>query len=251
MQDTLHQEPPDAEPRRPLRHRRTTRQLAAAVPAQPVLPDADAGDRLPGRGCRRGVEGLLAARRHDLRPHGQRPQRVLVVVCDLLRPDGARASSRASSPPPARCSSAIPWTDTNGDGFVQADRSQHHRAVPEQEHGLRPGEPDQHQSPTRVDPNVKNDRTREFIVGFDRQLELADGGRRQLHLAQVRSVPLERSRRLHQRELSRRELPRRPTCPAGARCDSGDLLRADDPAAVGERLHQPSRIGSATSTASS
>ena len=84
-----HDQPPHAEPRVPLRHpgRRGGRGPRAG---KPDLPAADAGDRLPGRRCRRHVEGLLAARRAHLRPHRRRPQHLLDVVLDLLRSDGPR-----------------------------------------------------------------------------------------------------------------------------------------------------------------
>ncbi len=56
---------------------------------EPVLPDADARDRFPGRGRRGGVERPLAAHRRHLRPERRRQDGVLVVVRDLLRADGA------------------------------------------------------------------------------------------------------------------------------------------------------------------
>lgn len=63
-----------------------------------------------------------------------------------------------------------PWTDTNGDAFVQA--SEVNTTVPflSKSTAYDPANPTATASPTRVDPDVKNDRTREFIVGFDRQL---------------------------------------------------------------------------------
>ena len=86
---------------------------------QPVLPDADAGDRLPGRGCRRGVEGLLAARRRHLRPQGRRQERRSRRRMRPTTARWARASSRASSPPPARCSSATRGPTPTATRFVQ------------------------------------------------------------------------------------------------------------------------------------
>jgi outer membrane receptor for Fe3+-dicitrate len=71
-----------------------------------------------------------------------------------------------------------PWTDTNGDRFVQP--SEVNTSVPflDKSTAYDPANPTSTSSPTRVDPNVKNDRTREFIVGFDRQLNstMAVGG---------------------------------------------------------------------------
>jgi len=71
-----------------------------------------------------------------------------------------------------------PWTDTNRDGSVQV--SEVNTSVPflNKSTAYDPANPTSTTSPTRVDPNVKNDRTREFIVGFDRQLnsQMAVGG---------------------------------------------------------------------------
>lgn len=71
-----------------------------------------------------------------------------------------------------------PWTDTNGDAFVQA--SEVNTTVPflSKSGAYDPANPTNTASPTRVDPNIKNDRTQEFIVGFDRQLaaQMAVGG---------------------------------------------------------------------------
>ena len=201
VQDTFTQEPPHAEPRLPLRHA-GRRAAGGGVPAEPVLPDADAGDRLPGRRCRRGVEGLLAARRRDLRPHRRRPQRRVGVVRHLLRPDVARPALE-----PAR-------RHRRGVRSLSLGRHQRRRlraagevntigAVPEQEHGVRPGEPGQHDV---ADPR-RSGRQERPHARVHRRLrspaEFADGGRRQLRLAQVRSLPLERSRQLHQRRLPR------------------------------------------------
>jgi len=71
-----------------------------------------------------------------------------------------------------------PWADANGDGFVQP--AEVNTSVPflSKSTAYDPNNPTSTTSPTQVDPNVKNDRTREFIVGFDRQLnsQMAVGG---------------------------------------------------------------------------
>jgi hypothetical protein len=71
-----------------------------------------------------------------------------------------------------------PWNDLNGDQFVQANEV--NTAVPflSKSVAYDPANPTSTTSPTRVDPNIKNDRTREFIVGFDRQVgsQMAVGG---------------------------------------------------------------------------
>ena len=71
-----------------------------------------------------------------------------------------------------------PWADANNDGFVQA--AEVNTTVPflNKSTAYDPANPTATMSPTRVDPRLKNDRTREFIVGFDRQLtsQMAVGG---------------------------------------------------------------------------
>jgi hypothetical protein len=63
-----------------------------------------------------------------------------------------------------------PWDDLDGDGFVQ--RGEVDTSVPflSKSTAYDPENPTSTTSPTTVDPNVRNDRTREFIAGFDRQL---------------------------------------------------------------------------------
>jgi hypothetical protein len=71
-----------------------------------------------------------------------------------------------------------PWADANNDGFVQP--AEVNTSVPflSKSTAYDPANPTSTTSPTRIDPDVKNDRTREFIVGFDRQLnsQMAVGG---------------------------------------------------------------------------
>jgi hypothetical protein len=112
-----------------------------------------------------------------------------------------------------------PWNDANGDGFVQ--RNEVNLTVPflSKSTAYDPANPTSTVAPTTVDPNVKNDRTREFIVGFDRQLanNMAIGGsyiwrkydqflwndRIGFTSADYRSVDYQAT-----------------TCPSGARCDA-------------------------------
>jgi hypothetical protein len=63
-----------------------------------------------------------------------------------------------------------PWTDTNGDKFVQA--SEVNTSVPflTKSAAFDPANPTAYSSPGRVDPNIKNDRTREFLIGFQQEL---------------------------------------------------------------------------------
>ena len=71
-----------------------------------------------------------------------------------------------------------PWTDTNGDGFAQVGEINTAAAFLSKSTAYDPSNPTATKSPTTVDPNIKDDRTREFIVGFDRQInsQMAVGG---------------------------------------------------------------------------
>jgi hypothetical protein len=63
-----------------------------------------------------------------------------------------------------------PWADANGDRFVQAGEVNTSVPFLAKSVAYDPANPTSTTTPTRVDPDVKNDRTREFIVGIDRQL---------------------------------------------------------------------------------
>ncbi len=62
-----------------------------------------------------------------------------------------------------------PWNDANGDRFVQADEIDFSTLLTRSA-AYDPNNPSNFRSPGSVDPDIKNDRTREAIVGFDHQL---------------------------------------------------------------------------------
>ncbi|MPZ20204.1 MAG: TonB-dependent receptor [Luteitalea sp.] len=62
-----------------------------------------------------------------------------------------------------------PWDDLNGDQFVQANEIDYTEVL-SRSSAYDPENPGNFLSPGAVDPDIKNDRTRELIVGFDRQL---------------------------------------------------------------------------------
>jgi len=68
--------------------------------------------------------------------------------------------------PVTAASIRFPWTDFNGDLFVQPNELDYTRIGG----NYNPDNPSQLTTTGTVDPNVKNDRTREFIVGFDHQI---------------------------------------------------------------------------------
>jgi hypothetical protein len=63
-----------------------------------------------------------------------------------------------------------PWSDLNGDALVQAGEVNTSAPFLSKSLAYDPNNPTSTTSPTRVDPDVKADRTREFIIGFDRQI---------------------------------------------------------------------------------
>jgi Carboxypeptidase regulatory-like domain/TonB-dependent Receptor Plug Domain len=62
-----------------------------------------------------------------------------------------------------------PWADVNGDTFVQANEL-NIIANPTKSAAFDPTNPTSYLSPGTVDPNLKNDRTREFIVGLQQEV---------------------------------------------------------------------------------
>jgi hypothetical protein len=63
-----------------------------------------------------------------------------------------------------------PWADVNGDKFVQANEVNTNAQFITKSNAFNPANPTSFASPGQVDPNVKNDRTREFIVGYQQEL---------------------------------------------------------------------------------
>ncbi len=112
-----------------------------------------------------------------------------------------------------------PWADANNDGFVQP--AEVNTTVPflSKSTAYDPANPTSTSSPTRVDPNVKNDRTREFIVGFDRQLnsQMAVGGS---YVWRKYDRFLWNDRDGYSSANFSPVTYQATTCPAGARCDA-------------------------------
>jgi hypothetical protein len=152
-------------------------QLAAAVPANPFFPTlmpaidfkgADAGVVWKDFSPRIGFT-------YDLKGDGRN-----VFSSSFATYYGQMSPGQLSSQLAATGAVFVryPWSDTNGDGFVQASEVNTGVTFLSKSTAYDPANPTATTSPTRVDPNVKNDRTREFIVGFDRQLtpQMAIGG---------------------------------------------------------------------------
>jgi hypothetical protein len=63
-----------------------------------------------------------------------------------------------------------PWVDANGDKFVQAPEVNTSVPFLTKSAAFDPTNPTSFASPGRVDPNIKNDRTQEFILGYQHEL---------------------------------------------------------------------------------
>jgi Carboxypeptidase regulatory-like domain/TonB-dependent Receptor Plug Domain len=77
--------------------------------------------------------------------------------------------------PVSRVSIRYPWTDTNGDKFVQANEltiTNGGRNFLNLIGNWDPASPATPSTPNTIDPNLKNDRTDEFIVGLDHEIGL-------------------------------------------------------------------------------
>ena len=239
------------QPRRPLGSSDATRRLRPKSPANPLIPQIMPAISFPGIDARRRLERHLAAPGHDLRPvrHRQVGRARVVLACTSGR--WLRGSSPASSSRSARSASAIRGPTSNGDTFVQANELNTTDRSSTKSAAFDPTNPTSFLSPGTVDPNLKNDRTREFIVGLQQELMRNLARRGELRVAQLRPVHVDRPQ-----QLGREQLPgvhvRAPTnCGPTARLPAGHLLPRDVAAAVALRPHATSRTATATTTASS
>ena len=69
----------------------------------------------------------------------------------------------------AQVSIQYPWADLNGDTFVQSNELNTTSFITKS-NAFDPANPTSFLSPGTVDPNVKNDRTREFLVGLQQEV---------------------------------------------------------------------------------
>ncbi|HYE88446.1 MAG TPA: TonB-dependent receptor [Vicinamibacterales bacterium] len=111
-----------------------------------------------------------------------------------------------------------PWTDTNGDRFVQP--AEVNTSVPflTKSNAYDPANPTNAFAPAVIDPDIQNDRTREFIVGFDRQV----GSQMAVGASYIwrKYDRFTWTDRLNWDSSNYRSVSFTPTgCPAGARCE--------------------------------
>jgi hypothetical protein len=112
----------------------------------------------------------------------------------------------------------FPWNDLDGDEFVDANEL-NTSTILARSAAYNPANPSNFLSPGTVDPDIRNDRTREFIVGFDRQL----GGRMAFGVSYIwrKYDDFNWQDRIGLTSADMREVTFTPaTCPAGARCET-------------------------------
>lgn len=194
---------------------------AASVPANPIAPQAMPAIDFPGAeaGVRWNDFSPRLGMTYDVTGAGR-----TVASASYAIYYGQMSPGQLSSELSATGAAFVryPWQDLNGDQFVQANEI-NFATVLSRTGTFDPNNPGNFRSPGTVDPNIRNDRTREFIVGIDHQLmgNLGIGAsyiwrkydrfnwqdRVGLTSADMRSVTLT------------------PTaCPAGARCETVTYL---------------------------
>ena len=148
--------------------RQTDEALPTTVPASPIVPDLMPAIQFPGADS--GVVWNDISPRlglnYDLFGTGRTVLRTSYsMYFGQLAPGQLAGNLVAISQVFVR----HPWADANSDGFVQANELNTNTVITKSG-AFDPTKPTAFTSPGAVDPDVKNDRTREFIAGFQHEL---------------------------------------------------------------------------------
>lgn len=141
---------------------------AAVVPANPIVPTLLPAVSFPGADA--GVVWTDLSPRvgatYDLSGDGK-----TIVSSSFATYYGQMAPGQLSAVLAATgaVQTRYPWTDLNGDRFVSANELDTTRLL-FRSAAYNPSNPSNFNTAGTVDPDLKNDRTREFIAGFDRQI---------------------------------------------------------------------------------
>ena len=237
---------------------------ATRAPAQPVLRQGHLRRRLQRRHLhRRRVQPAAGARRsratnagvafknfsprigftYDL--HRRRPERREVQLLALRRASSARAAPRrARTTPSCRRYVRYPWVDLNGDKFVQANEIVLTAAPLSWTERLRLQQPDRDvdDGHGRSEPEGRHDRRVHASASTSRSAPSSRCSASYIwrKYANFRGTTARTGRRPTTRAV--RYTPAGTACPAGARCDDGHLLPADQPDPDGLRLHEPAGL---------
>ena len=148
--------------------RQTDEALAAEVPANPLIPQIMPAINFPGLDS--GVVWNDISPRlgmtYDITGTGKSVARASYSMYFGQMAPGQLAGELISI---GQVNVRYPWADLNADTFVQANEIQI-VANPTKSAAFDPNNPTSFLSPGQVDPNLKNDRTREFIVGVQQEI---------------------------------------------------------------------------------
>ena len=146
--------------------------LASTVAANPIIPNIMPAINFPG------IEGGVVwndisprlGMTYDLTGNGKSVARASYSLYYGQMAPGQLAGQRISI---GQVSIRYPWADLNGDTFVQTNELNLNNFATSfltKSAAFDPANPTSFLSPGRIDPNLKNDRTREFIVGLQQEL---------------------------------------------------------------------------------
>ena len=144
--------------------RQSDEALATVVPANPIIPEIMPAINFPGANS--GVVWNDISPRlgvnYDLTGAGRTILRTSYSMYFGQMSPGQLSGQLVSI---GQVFARYPWTDTNGDTFVQANELDLTDLLTRSA-TFNPANPTAFASPGTVDENIKNDRTREFIAGF-------------------------------------------------------------------------------------
>jgi hypothetical protein len=148
--------------------RQTDEALPTTVPASPILPDIMPAIEFPGADSNvvwNDISPRLGLN-YDLRGDGRTVLRTSYSMYFGQMGPGQLAGNLVAI---SQVFVRYPWADVNGDGSVQGNELDTSDFITKSS-AFDPDDPTAFSSPGTVDPDVKNDRTREFIAGFQHEL---------------------------------------------------------------------------------
>jgi hypothetical protein len=148
--------------------RQTDEALASSVAANPIIPNIMPAIDFPG------IDGGVTwdnfsprvGVNYDITGNGKSVARASYAAYYGQMGPGQIAGNRIAV---AQVSIRYPWADLNGDTFVQSNELNTTSFITKSTQ-FDPTNPTSYLSPGTVDPNVKNDRTREFLVGLQQEV---------------------------------------------------------------------------------
>jgi hypothetical protein len=218
--------------------RQTEESLAAEVPANPLIPNLMPGISFPG--VQSGVTWNDISPRlglnYDIFGTGRTVARTSYSMYYGQLAPGQLSGQLISI---GQVNTRYPWNDANGDTFVQTNEVNFNTLL-SRSAAFNPADPTNFRSPGAIDPDIKNDRTREFIVGVDHEL-IPGVGASASYIWRKYDQFTWSDRPITSADYTAVNF--QPTCPvAGARCEAVTYYQPNFvPAADFLRTNQPDR----------